>query len=65
MNFRSYLMDALEALHTRTSMSALTDAGPSEAQLRAILQAGVRANDHGMMRPWKFLIIEGDHAQSN
>ena len=53
-------MDALEALHSRTSMAALTEPGPNPAQLRAILQAGVRANDHGMMRPWKFLIIEGD-----
>ena len=56
-------MDALEALHTRTSTSALTDPGPSREQLRAILRAGVRANDHGMMRPWKFLIIEGDARQ--
>lgn len=53
-------MDALEALHTRTSTGALTDPGPTPAQLRAILQAGVRANDHGMMRPWKFLVIEGE-----
>lgn len=53
-------MDALEALHTRTSTSALMEPGPNPEQLRAILQAGVRANDHGMMRPWKFLIIEGD-----
>jgi len=53
-------MDALEALHTRTSISALTDPGPNPEQLRNILQAGVRANDHGLMRPWKFLIIEGD-----
>lgn len=53
-------MDALEALHSRTSMAALAEPGPTPEQLRAILRAGVRANDHGMMRPWKFLIIEGE-----
>ena len=53
-------MDALEALHSRTSTAALAEPGPTPEQLRAILQAGVRANDHGMMRPWKFLIIEGE-----
>jgi nitroreductase len=53
-------MDALEALHSRTSMAALAEPGPTPEQLRAVLQAGVRANDHGMMRPWKFLIIEGE-----
>lgn len=53
-------MDALTALHTRNSVGALTSPGPDEAQLDNIIQAGLRACDHGWLRPWKYLIIEGD-----
>jgi len=53
-------MDALEALHTRVSIPALGEPGPTPDQLQNILRAAARANDHGLMRPWKFLIVEGD-----
>lgn len=53
-------MDALTALHTRQSTSQLGEPGPSPAQLDNILKAGLRANDHGRLRPWHFLLIEGD-----
>lgn len=53
-------MDALEALYTRTSIGALVEPGPTEAQLDAILRAASRAPDHGRMRPWRFLLIRGD-----
>ena len=53
-------MDALTALHTRNSISALTTPGPNKEQLDNIIQAGLRACDHGWLRPWEYLIIEGD-----
>ncbi len=53
-------MDALEAIRTRTSVSALTDPGPTDAQLAAILEAGARAPDHGRLRPWSFLVVRDE-----
>lgn len=52
-------MDALTALLTRQSVSQLGEPAPSPAQREAILKAGLRANDHGRLRPWRFLLIEG------
>lgn len=53
-------MDALTALLTRQSVSQVGEPGPTPAQLENILKAGLRANDHGRLRPWHFLLIEGD-----
>jgi len=52
-------MDALTALHTRNSVGLLSEPGPNKEQLNNIIQAGLRACDHGWLRPWKYLIIEG------
>lgn len=52
-------MDALTALTTRVSPAALDAPGPSADALQKILEAAVAAPDHGRMRPWRFLIIEG------
>jgi nitroreductase len=56
-------MDALTALHTRTASPRLTDPAPAGEQLEKILKAGLRAPDHGMLRPWRFLLVEGDDRQ--
>lgn len=53
-------MDAIEALLTRNSVAQLTEPAPTDQQLDIILHAGLRANDHRRLRPWKFLIIDGD-----
>jgi len=53
-------MDALTALHTRNSINLLIEPGPTQQQLDNIIQAGLRACDHGRLRPWRFLIIEGE-----
>jgi len=52
-------MDALEALLNRTSVPKLTDPAPSEQCLENICKAALRAADHGVLRPWRFLIISG------
>jgi len=53
-------MDALHALHTRTSVNLLAEPGPTSAQLDSIVRAGLRACDHANLRPWHFLLIEGE-----
>jgi nitroreductase len=53
-------MDILEALHTRGSIGKLSEPAPHGVALENILNAAIRANDHQRLRPWQFLIIEGD-----
>ncbi|AMX02785.1 nitroreductase family protein [Microbulbifer thermotolerans] len=53
-------MDALTALHNRVSTGLLTDPAPNEQQRRNIFRAALRAADHGCLRPWRFLLIEGE-----
>lgn len=56
-------MDALTALHSRTSVSRVSGPVPSEEALQALFQAALRAPDHGQLRPWRFLRIEGESLQ--
>jgi len=52
-------MEALSALHSRTSVNLLCEPGPTPKQLTNIIRAGLRACDHAGLRPWKYLLIEG------
>jgi nitroreductase len=52
-------MDAVVALTTRVSPLKLGSESPQGAALDNILNAGLRAPDHGRLRPWKFLLVRG------
>jgi nitroreductase len=52
-------MEIMDALLTRSSPLQLGDPAPDEDALRKMLQAAVRAPDHGRLKPWKFLVIRG------
>lgn len=54
------MMDALSALHGRVSCPRLIEPAPKGETLRNIQKAAFRAADHGRMRPWRFLMLEGD-----
>ncbi|QJX03191.1 nitroreductase [Alcanivorax sp. IO_7] len=56
-------MDTLTALTQRVSVPRLTDPGPSDDQLRRLLEAAIRAPDHGMLRPWRFIVLRGEERQ--
>ena len=56
-------MDTLTALLTRTSHGALTEPAPNSAVLNQAFQAALRAPDHRMLRPWRYLIIDGEARQ--
>jgi len=49
----------LTALIGRVSPLRLVDPAPANADLDQILAAGLRAPDHGRLRPWRFLVIRG------
>jgi nitroreductase len=51
---------ALHLLLNRQSSGALVEPAPSGADLDLILDAALRAPDHGRLRPWRFVIIRGD-----
>ena len=53
-------MDALDLLLTRESALKLDTPAPTEAELDTMFQSAVRAPDHGRLRPWRFVVIEGD-----
>ncbi len=52
-------MNALDALQHRTSSPRLMDPAPSPQQIDHLFKAAVRAADHGLLRPWRFLVIHG------
>jgi len=53
-------MDLLDGIESRTSALKLTEPAPSREQLQRIIAAGTRAPDHGRLRPWRFIVLEGD-----
>lgn len=56
-------MDTLTALITRTSQGALTESSPSAQVLNTAFQAALRAPDHRLLRPWRYLVITGEARQ--
>lgn len=52
-------MDALQALLNRVSIAKVAAPAPDETRRQAIFAAALRAADHGQMRPWRFLVVEG------
>lgn len=52
-------MDTLTALTHRVSVPRLTEPGPRADQLQHLLRAALRAPDHGLLRPWRFIVLDG------
>jgi nitroreductase len=53
-------MQAIDALLQRRSAKALTAPAPDEAALDLILASAAAAPDHGRLRPWRFIVIQGE-----
>lgn len=53
-------MDTLDALKNRVSVAQLGEPAPDDATVEHLLQAAIRAPDHGVLRPWRFLVLRGD-----
>jgi nitroreductase len=50
----------LQALLTRQSHWPLTEPAPNDEELALIVDAALRAPDHGRLRPWRFVVVRGD-----
>lgn len=52
--------EVLGTLLDRRSTAALVEPGPSPAELDLLLQAATTAPDHGRLRPWRFVVVDGE-----
>ncbi|TWC16138.1 MULTISPECIES: NAD(P)H nitroreductase [unclassified Pseudomonas] len=52
-------MQALDALLNRVSVPRLVEPAPTPEQREIMFAAAMRAPDHGQLRPWRFLTVEG------
>jgi nitroreductase len=52
-------MDLLSGIESRATAIKLTEPGPTREHMEQIVRAGVRAPDHGRLRPWRFIVLEG------
>jgi nitroreductase len=53
-------MQSIDALLQRRSAKTLTAPAPGVGALGLILAAAAAAPDHGRLRPWRFIVIEGE-----
>lgn len=55
-------MEALEALISRQSVSSreLVAPAPNAGELEAAFRAALSAPDHGALKPWRFIVVEGE-----
>lgn len=53
-------MDAIDAILARRSTGRLAAPGPGPDDLPRILEAAAAAPDHGALRPWRFVVLEGE-----
>jgi nitroreductase len=52
--------EALDFLLSRQSGIIMQEPAPNDDELDVIFDVGLRAPDHAMLRPWRFVIIRGD-----
>ena len=52
--------ETLHFLQSRNSAPKLTEPGPGPVELDQIFAAALRAPDHAWLRPWRFLVVEGE-----
>ena len=58
--FEVYLNRIVELLQSRASSPKLIEPAPANAELQDILACGLRAPDHGRLKPWRLHVLSSD-----
>lgn len=53
-------METLDAILSRVSQGKLTEPAPDGAALEKAFACALRAPDHRVLRPWRYLVLRGD-----
>ena len=53
------MSETMESLLSRASVTELVEPAPRGQVLARILSTGLRAPDHGKLRPWRWVVIDG------
>ncbi len=57
-------MDLFDAIASRSTAKRLAQPGPTAQELERLLEAAARAPDHGRLKPWRFLQVDGAARES-
>lgn len=60
MQNKSLSSPNLDMLLSRVSTDSLCEPAPRDDMMALILATALRAPDHGKLRPWRYIIVEGD-----
>lgn len=52
-------METIETILTRRSVPKVAEKRPSRSEIEALLEAGVRAPNHHLTEPWRFVVLTG------
>lgn len=57
-------MELFDAIAARATAKAVTGPGPTPEQISRLLQAAAHAPDHGRLKPWRFIAVNGAERES-
>jgi nitroreductase len=57
-------MELFDAIAARATAARLAEPGPTPEQLERLLSAAARAPDHGRLKPWRFISVDGAARES-
>jgi nitroreductase len=52
-------MELFDAIESRSTAKSLTGPGPTAEQITRLLEAAGHAPDHGRLKPWRFVAVNG------
>ncbi len=52
-------MELFDAINSRVSAARLAEPGPTPGQLEKLIAAAARAPDHGRLKPWRIIPVNG------
>ena len=57
-------MELFDAIASRSMAKQLSGPGPSAEQIARLLEAADRAPDHGRLKPWRFVAVNGPERET-